>query len=109
METPVERLNLAALGKLEFVEADTDRFPALRLAREAMEQGGAAPIVLNAANEVAVEAFLARRIRFGEIPRLVAQALQHSAMPAVQGIDHVIAIDTAVRAAVEREVESVCS
>ena len=69
-------LDLAQVGLLHFEAPDPVRFPALRLAREALEAGGAAPCVLNAANEVAVEAFVAGKITFGQIPRLVASALQ---------------------------------
>ena len=71
METPCERLDLAAIGELDFEAPDEERFPALRLAREALEAGGAAPAVLNAANEVAVAAFLAGRIGFPDIAALV--------------------------------------
>ena len=61
IETPAQRLDLAAIARLDFEAPDLERFPALRLAREALEAGGAAPIVLNAANEVAVASFLAGR------------------------------------------------
>lgn len=71
MATPSERLDLTALAGLTFESVDEDRFPALRIAREALEAGGVAPTVLNAANEVAVEAFLAKKIGFLDIPRLV--------------------------------------
>ena len=67
--------DLAALGRLTFERADLARFPALGLAIEALRAGGGAPTALNAANEVAVAAFLDRRIGFGAIPRLVAGAL----------------------------------
>jgi 1-deoxy-D-xylulose-5-phosphate reductoisomerase len=72
------KLDLAQLGTLEFEEPDTDRFPALRLAREAMEAGGAVPCILNAANEIAVEAFLEGKIGFCEIPALVEASLVRS-------------------------------
>ena len=64
METPAQRLDLAAIARLDFEAPDLERFPALRLARAALEAGGAAPVVLNAANEVAVASFLAGEIRF---------------------------------------------
>ena len=69
------RLNLAQIGSLTFEEPDTERFPALQLAREALKTGGCAPTVLNAANEVAVEEFIAGRLGFAGIPRLVAAVL----------------------------------
>ncbi|MBC8831441.1 1-deoxy-D-xylulose-5-phosphate reductoisomerase, partial [Escherichia coli] len=71
IDGPAKRLDLAALGNLTFEEPDLVRFPALRLAIEAMAIGGRAPCVLNAANEIAVEAFLAGRIRFGAITGIV--------------------------------------
>jgi len=75
METPVERLNFAKLGKMTFFEPDLERFPALRLARCALEAGGQASCVLNAANEVAVEAFLEGRIRFLDIAKTCEDTL----------------------------------
>jgi 1-deoxy-D-xylulose-5-phosphate reductoisomerase len=75
MATPTERLDLVRLGSLSFEAPDEVRFPAMRLAREALDLGGSAPAVFNAANEVAVEAFLARRIGFTDIARTVADCL----------------------------------
>src|SRR5689334_4026113 len=75
LETPAQRLDLAAIARLDFEKPDTKRFPALRLAREALEEGAAAPIVLNAANEVAVASFLAGAIRFSDITSIVEEAL----------------------------------
>ena len=76
LETPAQRLDLAAIARLDFEAPDAKRFPALRLAREALEAGGAAPIVLNAANEVAVASFLAGAIRFTDIAKTVEEALE---------------------------------
>jgi 1-deoxy-D-xylulose-5-phosphate reductoisomerase len=75
-DVPVEPLDLAALGRLTFEAPDTDAFPCLGLARDAAEQGGTTPCTLNAANEVAVHAFLGRRIVFGDIPRVIAGTLE---------------------------------
>ncbi len=75
METPCQRLDLAEVARLDFEPPDPDRFPALRLAREALAAGGGAPAVLNAANEVAVGAFLDRRIGFLDIVRVVEGTL----------------------------------
>lgn len=75
MAAPVERLNFAAISKLTFFEPDTALFPALRLARESLEAGGKAPAVLNAANEVAVEAFLKEEISFLSISDVVSEVL----------------------------------
>jgi 1-deoxy-D-xylulose-5-phosphate reductoisomerase len=68
--------NLAKLGSLTFEEPDTDRFPALNLARKAGEIGGTLPAVLNAANEVAVDAFVNRRIGFTQISETVGQTME---------------------------------
>jgi len=78
MDTPCERLDLARLGTLSFFAPDEERFPATRLAREALIQGGASPAVLNAANEVAVAAFLAGQIAFTDICDIVAATLERS-------------------------------
>ncbi|WP_199556153.1 1-deoxy-D-xylulose-5-phosphate reductoisomerase [Sandaracinobacteroides hominis] len=74
--TPVERLNLAAIGRLDFEEADRQRFPALALAEAAMRAGDCRPCVLNAANEIAVAAFLEGRIGFLDIASIVAETLE---------------------------------
>lgn len=75
MAAPVERLDLARIAALTFEPADEDRFPALRLAREALLRGDSAPAILNAANEIAVEAFLAHRIGFLDIAKLVGSVI----------------------------------
>jgi 1-deoxy-D-xylulose-5-phosphate reductoisomerase len=97
IETPAERLDLAAIARLEFEAPDLNRFPALRLAREALEAGGAAPVVLNAANEIAVAAFLDGRIGFGEISILVQEALASSKLGAPHSIGDVLEIDRVTR------------
>jgi 1-deoxy-D-xylulose-5-phosphate reductoisomerase len=76
MSAPTERLDLAKLGQLTFESPDEIRFPALRIAREAMAAGGAAPTVLNAANEIAVLAFLEERVKFMAISQIVAETLE---------------------------------
>jgi 1-deoxy-D-xylulose-5-phosphate reductoisomerase len=97
MAAPVERLDLASLGSLDFAEPDTDRFPALRLAREALRLGGIAPTVLNAVNEIAVAAFLAGRIGFLDIAELVAHILSDMPHSAAKSLDVVIAADREAR------------
>jgi 1-deoxy-D-xylulose-5-phosphate reductoisomerase len=97
METPVEPLDLARIGRLDFADPDPERFPALRLAREALKAGGARPAVLNAANEVAVDAFLNRRIAFLDIAAIVEDTLQRYDPAAPGTIDDVIAIDREAR------------
>lgn len=97
METPCQPLDLAAIGRLDFELPDIDRFPALRLARAAVETGGAAAIVLNAANEVAVAAFLAGQIGFLEIATIVEDVLAREAYDAPHAIEDVWAIDETAR------------
>jgi 1-deoxy-D-xylulose-5-phosphate reductoisomerase len=72
----LERLDLAKIGRLDFLPPDPQRFPALRLARQAVSAGGGAPIVLNGANEVAVAAFLQRRIGFLTIAQVAGEVLE---------------------------------
>ena len=99
METPMAPLDLAAIGELTFHAPDEVRFPATRLAREAAQAGGAAPAVLNAANEVAVAAFLAGKIAFSRIAILVDAVLsQGNLPPPPRTLDEVLMVDTAARA-----------
>ncbi|MCB2072960.1 MAG: 1-deoxy-D-xylulose-5-phosphate reductoisomerase [Novosphingobium sp.] len=97
MDTPCEPLDLAAIGALTFRETDEQRFPATRLAREAAQAGGAAPTVLNAANEIAVAAFLDGRIAFTRIAAHVEEVLSCYAPDAPATLDEVIAIDAEAR------------
>jgi 1-deoxy-D-xylulose-5-phosphate reductoisomerase len=91
------RLDLAAIGSLEFTTPDTNHFPALRIARSALDEGGWATNILSAANEIAVAAFLAGRIGFLEIARIVEEALVRAAptrrAPAPASIEEAIALD----------------
>jgi 1-deoxy-D-xylulose-5-phosphate reductoisomerase len=99
MATPMPPLDLAAIGKLQFEAIDEKRFPATRVAREALMAGGAAPAVLNAANEVAVAAFLGGRIGFLDIVTTVERTLERyhpNAAPA--SVADVLSIDAAARA-----------
>jgi 1-deoxy-D-xylulose-5-phosphate reductoisomerase len=95
--TRAETLDLVKVATLSFEPPDEKRFPSLRLARAALEGGKGAAIVLNAANEVAVAAFLARRISFGDIARTVERALADNQPAAPQSIAEVIDIDREVR------------
>jgi 1-deoxy-D-xylulose-5-phosphate reductoisomerase len=97
MDTPCQPLDLAAIGSLTFQSPDEERFPATRLARDAARQGGAAPIVLNAANEVAVAAFLAGQTAFTDISALVEQALSRELPPAPSSLGEVLAVDAEAR------------
>lgn len=100
IETPAARLNLVELGCLDFEAPDLRRFPALRLAREALEAGEGAAVVLNAANEIAVEQFLAGRLPFREIPEIVDCALAEIPAPAPRSIGDVLQLDRLTRARV---------
>jgi len=108
LETPTQRLDLAAVARLDFEAPDLMRFPALRLAREALEHGGAAPIVLNAANEVAVASFLAEEIMFTDIVKIVSEALDELDFAAPASIDEVLEIDRSTRSRVESGMKAIC-
>jgi len=95
---PSPRLDLARLARLTFEAPDLARFPALRLAREALIAGGGAPTVLNAANEVAVAAFLAERIGFLDIVATVERTLQRLGHRRIDRLDDVYALDEEARA-----------
>ena len=99
--TPAARLDLAQRATLEFFEPDPVRFPALRLARDALRAGGGAPTILSAANEIAVEAFLQRRIGFLDIARVVERTVEALGAPPVATIEDVIALDAAARRSAE--------
>ena len=96
--TPTERLDLAYVGNLTFESPDPKRFPALRLARESLDAGGTAPTVLNAANEVAVSAFLAGKLGFLDIARVVEETLGKICVYPVNDLADVTAADQNARA-----------
>jgi 1-deoxy-D-xylulose-5-phosphate reductoisomerase len=107
--TPAQRLDLADIGRLEFEAPDFGRFPALRVAREALEAGGAAPIVLNAANEIAVATFLGGAIRFPDIAATVEEALSGAGgFDAPRSIGDVLEIDRTTRGRVEAAMKASC-
>lgn len=98
MDTPCAPLDLAKIGQLSFFVPDEERFPATRLARNACEAGGASPAILNAANEIAVAAFLAGHIPFTRIAALVEDVLEKSDEPSRPAtLDDVLAIDSSAR------------
>jgi 1-deoxy-D-xylulose-5-phosphate reductoisomerase len=97
MDAPSPRLNLAQLGKLTFEEPDPIRFPALRIAREALQLGGGAPTILNAANEVGVHHFLKGHIRFLDIVHTVEQTIEALAGTAPTTLEEVIQLDAEAR------------
>jgi len=95
--TPTSRLNLAEIGRLTFEAPDETRFPALRLARESLQIGDGAPTVLSAANEVAVNGFLAREIGFLDIVRIVERTLEQIPLVPLGNLDDVTSLDGAAR------------
>jgi len=97
IDSGVAPLDLFAIGRLDFQAPDEQRFPCLRLAREAAQAGGTAPAMLNAVNEVAVAAFLERRIRFPEIARMIEDVLHTEPALAVESLDTVLAADGRAR------------
>ncbi|MYG51908.1 MAG: 1-deoxy-D-xylulose-5-phosphate reductoisomerase [Rhodospirillaceae bacterium] len=97
MAAPTDRLDLAAAGTLSFEAPDLERFPALGLAFSALKAGGAAPAVLNAANEVAVAAFLDGAIAFLEIAGVVEETLSRGPQHPIGSLDDVLAVDRTAR------------
>ena len=98
IDSGVAPLDLFGVARLDFQRPDEQRFPCLRLARQAAEVGGCAPARLNAANEVAVAAFLERRICFPEIARIIEDTLDREPSAAVENLDAVLAADARARA-----------
>jgi 1-deoxy-D-xylulose-5-phosphate reductoisomerase len=98
VDVPVRALDLAAVGALTFEPVDTDAFPCLRLAREAAAAGGTAPCVLNAANEVAVHAFLDGRLGFLGIPAVIEAALERLPPGPVRAFESLYEADREARA-----------
>ncbi|HTB70312.1 MAG TPA: 1-deoxy-D-xylulose-5-phosphate reductoisomerase [Solirubrobacteraceae bacterium] len=94
---PIESLDLAKVGELTFEPVDVDAFPCLRLAGEAARAGGTAPCVLNAANEIAVHAFLDGRMRFLEIAEVIERTLDHVDGEPVRGFESLYEADRAAR------------
>ncbi len=105
MESGAEPLDLVTCARLDFQAADAERFPCLALAYRALEAGGTATAVLNAANEEAVAAFLDERIGFLEIPRLIEDALDAVPVSEADCLEAVLTADAAARAHVRRRIE----
>jgi 1-deoxy-D-xylulose-5-phosphate reductoisomerase len=103
----VRPLDLAAIGRLDFEKPDLERFPCLRLAYDALHRGDCAPAILNAANEVAVAAFLDRRIGFRTIADVVARTLDDVEVTMPHALDDVLAIDETARRAARAAIAEV--
>jgi 1-deoxy-D-xylulose-5-phosphate reductoisomerase len=102
MSSGVAPLDLTQAANLEFRPPDLERFPGLRLGREAAEAGGAAPLIYNAANEIAVAAFLAGRVGFLRIPAIIATVLDQATLPVPTSVEDVLHCDAEARALAER-------
>jgi len=107
IEAGVKRLNLAEMRSLEFYPPDLDSFPGLGLAFQALEAGGSAPVTFNAANEIAVDAFLGERIRFLQIPSVVSAALDACETGGIANLDDVLEYDRLARGAASKIVQSI--
>jgi len=103
----VEALDLFTVASLGFERPDLDRFPCLKLAYRALKTGGSAPILLNAANEVAVASFLERKLSFDRIPELVDEVLQRVAATPVHSLEDVLAADGLARRMAMQKLETV--
>jgi len=97
IDSAVDSLNLYEIGRLDFERADLERFPCLSLAYQAMKTGGTAPVILNAANEVAVDAFLSKEIRYTDIHGVIESALVSLAITDVNELSDVIDADQSAR------------
>jgi 1-deoxy-D-xylulose-5-phosphate reductoisomerase len=97
IDAGVEKLNLFDVARLDFEAPDFERFPCLRLAYEAMEMGGTASAILNAANEIAVDAFLNRRLKFTAISAVVEKTLRGVEFGNAESLDQVLEADSAAR------------
>ena len=97
IDAGVERLDLFDIAQLDFVKPDEQRFPCLRIAREAMEQGGTTSAILNAANEVAVNEFLHKRLRFTDIARVIETVLENVMYHQATSLDVILSDDQAAR------------
>lgn len=104
----VSSLDLLTTARLDFCAPDILRFPCLRIAYEALNMGGTAPAILNAANEVAVEAFLAEKIGFMDIPHIIESVLSASMIESVESIEQLVAVDAVARQAATVQVKNLC-
>jgi 1-deoxy-D-xylulose-5-phosphate reductoisomerase len=102
----VNMLDLPTIAQLNFERPDTDRFPCLRLAFEAIQTGGSAPAILNAANEIAVAAFLESKIRFTQIPEIIENTLAQTPSGGVETLSDLFAIDRTARHYAQRHIKA---
>ena len=103
IDSGVEPLDLIKVSQLNFAEADDQRFPCLRLARQSIVEGGTSMAILNAANEVAVEAFLQKQIRYTQIAELIEDTMQHIASRKSDSLQQIIEDDELARQYVKQQ------
>ena len=106
IESGAKTLDITEIAKLDFHKPDMTNLPCLALARQAAEQGGSAPAILNAANEIAVEAFLNKRIRFTQIPLIIEAALEQLDSSEITSIESVLQIDNDARDLAKAQLDS---
>ena len=104
----VSSLDLLTTARLDFCAPDMIRFPCLRIAYEALNLGGTAPAILNAANEIAVEAFLAEKIGFMDIPYIIESVLSASEIESVESIEQLVAVDARARLVATVQMRALC-
>jgi 1-deoxy-D-xylulose-5-phosphate reductoisomerase len=108
LSSGVGSLDLLAIGRLDFSAPDRMRFPCLRIAYDALNAGGTAPAILNAANEIAVEAFLAEKIGFMDIPNVIEHVLAAAKVEHVESIEQLVAVDKMARQSAGLRIQSLC-
>ncbi len=108
MMSGVSSLDLLTTARLDFFPPDMTRFPCLRIAYDALNMGGTAPAILNAANEVAVEAFLAEKIGFMDIPKIIENILLCAHIVQVESIEQLEAVDAEARLEAQVQVKAIC-
>ncbi|MDP1658134.1 MAG: 1-deoxy-D-xylulose-5-phosphate reductoisomerase [Methylotenera sp.] len=104
----VSSLDLLTVARLDFCAPDLERFPCLRIAYDALNMGGTAPAILNAANEVAVEAFLAEQIGFMDIPHIIESVLTASSIDQVESIEQLVVVDVEARLNAKQHISTLC-
>jgi 1-deoxy-D-xylulose-5-phosphate reductoisomerase len=108
LHSGVSSLDLLKTARLDFVAPDMTRFPCLKIAYDALTAGGTAPAILNAANEVAVEAFLSEKIGFMAIPELIQAVLSDSTIEDVRTIEQLVEVDTVARTLASQRISALC-
>jgi 1-deoxy-D-xylulose-5-phosphate reductoisomerase len=108
-DSGVEPLNIFDVGRMDFQEPNLERFPCLRLAYEAINAGGIMPTVLNAANEIAVEAFLDERVRFTDIPVIIERCMKKFEVKAADTLEIILDMDQQARIAAKQIIEELNS